>query len=78
MGCKQKHACLVQRSNNVNDCTIQGEIKTCRQCCDEFNCAARSYFTTMLNQNWNARSRDRPGGQLLDTVLYSYIRITKF
>ena len=47
MGCKQKTACLTQRGNNEFDCTVQGDQKTCRQCCDGYNCAAKSYFATM-------------------------------
>lgn len=44
MGCKQKAACLTQRGNNALDCTTSGSVKTCRQCCNGYNCAAKSYF----------------------------------
>ena len=46
MGCKQKTACLTQRGNNEFDCTVEGDQKTCRQCCDGYNCAAKSYFAS--------------------------------
>jgi len=58
MSCKQTQACLVQRSNNVNDCKWENGIQTCRQCCNEYNCAADKYFNTLntdsdsLMGNW--------------------------
>merc|ERR1712050_486197 len=44
MGCKQKEACLTQRGNNGSDCKMEGDVKTCRQCCNGYNCAAKTYF----------------------------------
>jgi len=58
MSCKQTQACLVQRSNNGNDCKWENGIQTCRQCCNEYNCAADKYFNALntdsdsLMGNW--------------------------
>lgn len=51
MGCKQKEACLTQRGNNDYDCSMNGNVKTCRQCCNSYNCAAKNYFRILTDDH---------------------------